>query len=143
MSAWVLGEDSGLEVDALGAAPGIYSARYSGDGATDDSNNERLLEQLDGIPLEKRTARYVCHATLADSEGHIRADVEAYCRGRITFSPRGSGGFGYDPLFEIVDYRRTFGQMGPAVKACLSHRGRAMRRLLTDFARLLACGAWR
>jgi len=143
LSAWVLGEDSGLEVDALRGAPGIYSARFSGATATDESNNRLLLERLSGVPPDRRTARYVCHATLSDPQGRVQAEAEAYCRGRITESPRGGGGFGYDPLFEIVEYRRTFGEMGPAVKACLSHRGRALRSLLPEFSRLIGAGHWR
>ena len=108
LSQWVVGEDSGLCVDALDGAPGIYSARYSGPDATDDGNNQFLLEQLAGIPLEQRTAHYVCHITLSDPKGQIQADCEAICRGRIRFQPAGTAGFGYDPLFEIVEYHRTF-----------------------------------
>lgn len=130
LGRWVLGEDSGLAVDALGGAPGVYSARFSGSGATDASNNKLLLERLAGIPLEKRTAHYVCHAALSDPEGNIRAESEDYCRGRILLLESGSGGFGYDPLFEIVEYHKTFGELGPAVKAVLSHRARAIRALI-------------
>jgi XTP/dITP diphosphohydrolase len=139
---WVLGEDSGLAVDALKGEPGVYSARFSGPGATDDSNNRLLLEKLRSTPLEKRTAHYVCHATLADPEGNIRAESEGYCHGRIRFEPAGTGGFGYDPLFEIVEYHRTFGELGPAVKAALSHRARAIRQLIPDMLRLGDSGEW-
>jgi XTP/dITP diphosphohydrolase len=127
---WVLAEDSGLMVDALGGAPGVFSARYSGPGATDESNNRLLLNELGNTPIERRTARYVCHMTLSDPLGNIRAESEAYCRGRILFEPQGTHGFGYDPLFEIVEYHCSFGQLGPLVKACLSHRARAARRLI-------------
>lgn len=135
---WVLGEDSGLAVDALGGAPGVYSARFSGDNATDESNNRLLLERLGNTPLEKRTAHYVCHATLADPQGSIWAEAEGTCSGRIVFEPAGTGGFGYDPLFEVVEYHRTFGQLGPHVKAALSHRARAIRQLLPDILRARA-----
>jgi XTP/dITP diphosphohydrolase len=140
---WVLGEDSGLAVDTLAGAPGVYSARFSGNGATDESNNRLLLEKLGKIPLEKRTAHYVCHATLADPTGQIRAEAEGYCHGRIRFEAAGSGGFGYDPLFEIVEYHRTFGQLGPAVKAALSHRARAIRELIPAMLRLADTGQWK
>lgn len=142
LGRWVLGEDSGLAVDALGGGPGIYSARYSGPVATDESNNARLLAELAGVPPEKRTAHYVCHAALADPSGAIRASSEAICRGRIRTAPAGSGGFGYDPLFEVLEYHRTFAELGLAVKAALSHRSRAIRLLLPQLERLLDAGAW-
>ncbi len=143
LGRWVLGEDSGLVVDALDGAPGIYSARFSGPHATDASNNRLLLEKLGETPPSQRTAAYVCHATLADPAGRVRAQAEASCRGRIVLEPKGSHGFGYDPLFEVVEYHRTFGQLGPIVKACLSHRARAARRLLPSLIELLDCGQWR
>jgi XTP/dITP diphosphohydrolase len=142
LGAWVLGEDSGLQVDALRGAPGVYSARFSGDGATDASNNRLLLEKLDGVPPAKRMAGYVCHMTLSDPDGNVRAESEAYCRGRIVLEPRGSHGFGYDPLFEVPEYHRTFGELGPIAKAVLSHRARAARRLIPALVELLDLGVW-
>lgn len=139
---WVLGEDSGLMVDALDGAPGVLSARFSGPNATDESNNRLLLDRLGRTPLEDRSARYVCHMTLADASGTVRAESQASCRGRIVFQPQGSYGFGYDPLFEVVEYHRTFGQLGPVVKACLSHRARAARQLIPALIRLVASGQW-
>ena len=133
---WVLGEDSGLAVDALGGAPGVYSARFSGEGATDGSNNKLLLEKLGGVPPDKRTAHYVCHAALSDPQGNILAESEDYCRGRILFSESGRGGFGYDPLFEIAEYHKTFGELGSAVKTVLSHRSRAIRAILPAIVQL-------
>ena len=103
MNQWVLGEDSGIVVDALGGAPGIYSARYSGPGATDQTNNDRLLAELGDTPLERRTAHYVCQMALADRGGTVRATSGGECHGRIRFEPAGSAGFGYDPLFEIIE----------------------------------------
>jgi XTP/dITP diphosphohydrolase len=135
---WVLADDSGLAVDALQGAPGVYSARFAGPQATDEDNNRLLLERLAGVPLERRTAHYVCHVMLADPHGEIRAQAEEYCHGRILESEHGSAGFGYDPYFEIVEYHRTFGELGLAVKACLSHRARAMRQILPDIERYLA-----
>jgi len=141
LGAWVLGEDSGLSVEALGGAPGVYSARFSGVGATDERNNVLLLEKLHDAPLEKRTAHYTCYAALSDPQGNIRAESEGICRGRILREPAGSGGFGYDPLFEIVECHRTFGELAPAVKAVLSHRSRAIRDLVPQILRLLQ-SAW-
>ncbi len=137
LGRWVLGEDSGLAVDALSGAPGVYSARFSGPHATDASNNRLLIEQLAGIPLEKRTAHYVCHAVLADPSGEARAEGVGECHGRIRTEPAGAGGFGYDPYFEVVEYHRTFGELGPVVKAVLSHRARAIRRLIPQMLRLM------
>src|SRR5438034_10874237 len=102
LGQWVLGEDSGLSVDALGGAPGVLSARFSDPGATDPRNNALLLEKLQGVPLEKRTAHYTCHAVLSDPRSEVRAESTGYCRGRILTAPAGSGGFGFEPLFEII-----------------------------------------
>lgn len=134
---WVLADDSGLCVDALGGRPGVHSARYAGAAAGDEDNNDLLLSELAGLPTDQRTAHYVCHATLADPSGQVRAEAEEYCHGRILTERRGGGGFGYDPLFEIIEYHRTFGELAPEVKACLSHRARAMRKLLPELQRLV------
>jgi len=142
LDRWVLAEDSGLMVDALDGAPGVYSARYSGPNATDESNNGRLLAQLGQTPLEKRTAQYVCHVTLCDPSGAIRAETESFCPGRILFEPEGSHGFGYDPLFEVVEYGRSFGVLGPEVKARLSHRAKAARQLIPALVELVDSGQW-
>ena len=142
LDRWVLGEDSGLAVDALDGRPGVYSARFAGPGATDEANNQRLLDELAGVPIERRAAHYVCHLALSDPTGHFRASCEAYCRGRIVDEPAGSAGFGYDPLFEIVEYHRTFGQLGGTVKAMLSHRSRAVEHFLPLAFQLLASRQW-
>lgn len=139
---WVLGEDSGLSVDVLDGAPGVYSARFSGPEATDEKNNELLLEKLRDIPLEQRTAHYTCHAALSDPSGTIRAQVEDYCPGRIRFERTGTGGFGYDPLFEVVEYGQTFGELPGEVKAQISHRAKAMARLKPLILRLIESGQW-
>ncbi len=138
---WVLGEDSGLAVDALGGAPGVYSARFSGPGATDESNNRLLLTRLAGVAPTDRGAGYVCQMVLADPSGAVRAESHGTCRGRILTEPRGSAGFGYDPLFELFEYHRSFGQLGPVAKAVLSHRARAARRLLPKLTALADAGA--
>ncbi|HVT27060.1 MAG TPA: non-canonical purine NTP pyrophosphatase [Lacipirellulaceae bacterium] len=131
---WVLADDSGLEVDALGGAPGVYSARLAGPHATDEANNRCLLEKLGDTPLEKRLAHYVCHISVADPTGAIQAESHDVCYGRIRFEPVGTNGFGYDPLFEIVEYHRTFGELGRRVKQALSHRSRALRAIAPKIA---------
>lgn len=141
LGQWVLADDSGLEVDALDGRPGVFSARYSGPDATDTSNNRLLLEQLGSLPLDQRAARFVCHIAVADPAGEIQAQSEAACRGRILFAPRGQHGFGYDPLFEIVECHRTFAELGLGVKAQLSHRARATVRLLPQLVRLADAGS--
>ena len=138
LESWVLGEDSGLAVDALGGRPGVYSARYSGAGATDESNNQKLLDELANVPDGERTAHYVCTAALADPAGRIRAEVEGRCHGQIARSPRGNAGFGYDPLFVIPEYHRSFAELDLIVKRHLSHRARAMSRLRREFWRVIA-----
>jgi XTP/dITP diphosphohydrolase len=142
MNAWVLADDSGLEVAALDGRPGVYSARYAGKGAGDAANNALLLKELGDLPPTKRGARYYCHVAVADPHGEIRAESADTCSGRIRTAPSGSGGFGYDPLFEIVELHQTFGELGPHVKAALSHRGRAMRAIVPKLAALAASGAW-
>jgi XTP/dITP diphosphohydrolase len=142
LGRWVLADDSGLEVDALGGAPGVYSARYAGPNATNQMNYDKLLAELGDTPWEKRSARYYCHVSLADPGGTIRAESSAICRGRIRFEPAGTNGFGYDPLFEIVELHRTFGQLGPRVKAALSHRARALRAIVPRLVSLANSDDW-
>ncbi|MCP4190937.1 MAG: RdgB/HAM1 family non-canonical purine NTP pyrophosphatase [Planctomycetaceae bacterium] len=137
LQQWVIGEDSGLSVDALNGAPGIFSARYSGADATDQSNNDRLLLELAEVPVEQRSAFYTCHVAVSDPSGQVRLTCEETCRGRIRVQPAGNAGFGYDPLFELVEYHRTFGQLGGAVKSVLSHRARAMRQFVPQLVQLL------
>lgn len=127
---WVIGEDSGLCVDALKGAPGIYSARYSGENADDEQNNDKLLQELNGVLQDKRGAGYVCSVALSDPTGIVKVAVEGTCRGRIIEERRGTGGFGYDPLFLIPEFHQTFGQLSPAVKRCLSHRARAFAKFI-------------
>ena len=142
LGCWVLADDSGLEVDALDGKPGIYSARFAGEDASDQDNNAKLLAELDATPREKRGARYYCHVAVADPSGIIRAESSGVCRGRIRCEPAGTNGFGYDPLFEIVEYHRTFGELGPTVKRVISHRARAMRAIVPKLVALASGGAW-
>jgi XTP/dITP diphosphohydrolase len=142
LQAWVLGEDSGLCVPALNGSPGIYSARFAGPGATDDANNAKLLAEMSRCTEERRIAFYVCHATLAAPDGSVRAESEGRCYGRIRSAASGSAGFGYDPLFEIAEYHRTFGELGNAVKSIISHRARAMREIIPQIVSLSKSGTW-
>ncbi len=132
-----LADDSGIEVEALGGAPGVRTRRYAGPDATDEENNARLIRELEGVPAERRGARYVCVLALAipdeSAPGGLRiVERRGTTRGRIALEPRGSGGFGYDPLFEPARERpggRTFGEYPAAAKDAISHRGRAARRM--------------
>jgi len=130
LDAWVLGEDSGLSVAALDGEPGIHSARFAGMHGDNEANNQLLLERLQGVPKSHRLAWYTCSLALSDPEGQLVVRCEARCRGRIAMEPRGVNGFGYDPLFELQEYHRTFGELGDAVKSVLSHRGRAIREFV-------------
>jgi len=129
LNHWVLSEDSGLVVPALDGRPGVYSARYAGKQGDDDANNARLLSELAPVPDDRRAAYYVCTAALADAHGEVQAVSEGRCHGIIIRAPRGNGGFGYDPLFLIPEYHRTFGELNAQVKHALSHRARALVRL--------------
>ncbi len=137
LGQWVLADDSGLAVDYLGGAPGVFSARYSDPNATDDRNNEKLLDALRKVPADERWAQFVCHICVSDPSGTIQAESEASCRGRILPKLDGQGGFGYDPLFEIVEYHRSFGLLSPLVKSHLSHRARAMTRIIPQLVELI------
>ena len=139
---WVLADDSGIEIDALQGAPGIYSARYAGLNSTDLENNTKLLTELGDLPESSRTARYVCHVAVADPNGQLRAESEAVCCGIIGSEPVGTNGFGYDPLFVIREYHRTFGELGPAVKRAISHRARALRAIVPKLVALATSGEW-
>jgi XTP/dITP diphosphohydrolase len=122
-------DDSGLEVDALGGAPGVYSARYSGPHATDEANNRLLLENLRGAA--DRTARFVCAIALVES-GAVRGVWRGAVEGRIIDEARGGRGFGYDPLFFYPPYGCTFGEADDAAKFAVSHRGQALRAMLNS-----------
>jgi XTP/dITP diphosphohydrolase len=138
---WVLGEDSGLVVPALQGRPGVYSARYAGTHGDDAANNARLLAELASLPDDRRSAYYVCVAALADPTAQVRAVVEGRCHGLIARQLRGSGGFGYDPLFLIPEYHRTLGELSPRVKHALSHRARALAQLRPVLRSLLGRSA--
>lgn len=126
--AWVLADDSGLEVDALDGAPGIFSARYAGEDANDGDNLAKLLDALADVPAGKRTARFRCVLCLIDPDGFI-THYDGTCEGSMDFKPQGSEGFGYDPAFIPDGYSESFGQLGEDVKSRLSHRARAVQWL--------------
>jgi XTP/dITP diphosphohydrolase len=124
-------DDSGLEVDALGGAPGVYSARYAGAGASDEANNRLVLDRLGDNSV--RSARFVCVIALAEN-GHVRRTYRGIVEGEILSSPRGAAGFGYDPLFYYPPFGCSFGEIEGERKFAVSHRGNAMRAMLADFA---------
>lgn len=123
-----LGEDSGLEVKALGNRPGVFSSRYAGKNADDRANNKKLLRELVGVPRSSRQARYVCSVALADARRVIGV-VQGTCSGVIALKKRGSSGFGYDPLFLVPKYNKTFGELGEKIKHTMSHRSKALRKV--------------
>lgn len=122
-----MGEDSGLEVRALQNRPGVYSSRFSGEGATDKKNNAKLLRMLKKVPLKRRQARYRCFVALADGQGLIDV-VSGSCSGLIAQKAKGKNGFGYDPLFFVPRYNKTFGELDSSLKGAVSHRARALKK---------------
>ena len=125
----VLADDSGLEVDALGGEPGVYSARYAGPGAEDATNNRKLLAELAGIPEQKRTGRFRCVMVIS-REGEVLEEFEGCVEGMILEEEKGAGGFGYDPLFVPEGHTQSFAELGPRIKNSLSHRARAMEKVV-------------
>ena len=134
-----MADDSGLEVDALNGVPGIFSARYGGEEGNDAKNNEKLLRELKHIPEEKRSARFVCVLALCapNSRGMKELTVRESCEGRIVFAPKGNQGFGYDPLFFYPPLGQTFGEIDRATKATVSHRGKALTKLVEALSALV------
>ena len=130
---WTLADDSGLEVDALGGAPGVYSARYAGEHVDYQANNDKLLHELDGVM--DRSARFRCVIALSSPGGETKT-VDGCCEGRIALSPKGDSGFGYDPLFIPVGELRTFAEMNEQEKNAISHRGVALANADTAWAEL-------
>ncbi len=131
-----LADDSGLEVDALNGAPGVYSARFAGSGATDWQNNQKLLAQLSGMPYSKRTARFKCVIALYHFERGLWL-FKGVCEGMILDEPRGKEGFGYDPLFYYPPFKTTFAELNRAQKNAVSHRGQALFKLQQNFDKIL------
>jgi len=127
VEGYVLADDSGLCVDYLGGKPGVYSARYAGTGATDEDNNIKLLRELEGVSISRRTAKFVCVIALAN-KGKILGTFYGECKGFINIEPRGSNGFGYDPLF-LLENGKTMAELTSDEKNSISHRASALRKL--------------
>ena len=131
-----LADDSGLEVDILDNRPGIFSARFAGENATDEDNNNKLLKLLEDVPLEKRSARFVCAMAAMFPNGESIV-LRGECPGLIGFKPKGESGFGYDPLFIVEEYNQTFAQIGEEKKNKISHRAIALEKLKVELKILL------
>jgi len=129
---WALADDSGLQVDAIGRSPGVKSARWAAmhnAGAGDQANNTLLLRQMEQVPDEQRSARFVCVLALADPKGRVVLTARDTIEGQLLRQPRGSNGFGYDPLFYVPALGKTTAELSPAEKHAVSHRGKALRQL--------------
>jgi XTP/dITP diphosphohydrolase len=131
-----MADDSGLEVDALGGRPGVHSARYAGTDATDMQNNEKLLRELSGVTGDERTARFRCAIVLVDGEGRELVVADGTCEGRIVETPRGTNGFGYDPLFVADRHQQTMAELSPEKKNEISHRAKAAQKLVAGLRQL-------
>lgn len=123
-----MSDDSGIEVKALGYAPGIYSSRFAGEGASEKARNKKLFKMLKGVPMHKRQARYRCVIALVNARGQELGVVQGTCSGYVTTREVGQNGFGFDPLFLLKRYNKTFGQLPPTLKAKISHRARALKK---------------
>ena len=132
----VIADDSGLEVDYLDGAPGIYSARYAGEGAAVEERNRKLLNALKDVPADKRSARFVCAIAVILADG-VRLAVRGACEGYIATEPAGGNGFGYDPLFYVPEFGLTIAQMDSDIKNSISHRGNALRKVAEELERIL------
>ena len=127
---WALADDSGLEVAALNGEPGVYSARYAGENSTNEEKIDKLLKALDETGDEQRQARFVCVMAVSDEQGNIKFVAEGICDGRIAHTPGGINGFGYDPVFIPQDFSRTFGELSGEIKGKISHRARAIEKII-------------
>lgn len=132
----IVADDTGLFVDYLGGKPGIYSSRYSGEEGSYKKNNEKLLRELEGVPLEKRTAYFETIIAIITEEKKVKI-VTGRCNGKIGFEPKGDKGFGYDPLFIVDGYGKTFAQLGDDIKNNISHRAKALEKLKDELERQL------
>lgn len=131
LGEWVLSDDTGLFVDALDGAPGVRSARYAGEGASMFDNRAKLLRELQDVAPADRSARFLCHLAVANADGQVVVEAAGECRGQMRTEPTGSGGFGYDALFEVEGLGRTLAELNNEETARFGHRGHAARRLIT------------
>lgn len=136
---WALADDSGLDVDALGGKPGVISARYAGEPCNDAANNAKMIRELQGVPAEKRTARFRCAIALAGADG-VLAEAEGKIEGIIVDEPRGENGFGYDPHFLVPSLGKTTAELRPEHKNSISHRGNALRAIRPAIEKCVAAG---
>ncbi|MGB3238290.1 MAG: RdgB/HAM1 family non-canonical purine NTP pyrophosphatase [Geitlerinemataceae cyanobacterium] len=136
MGRWAIADDSGLAVDALGGAPGIYSARYGNPAEKVADRISRLLTEL--AQNSNRSAQFICAIAISRPDGSIALDVEGICQGEILEQPKGTGGFGYDPIFYVPEHQMTFAEMPPELKQECSHRGKAFQALLPRFVEIQA-----
>lgn len=127
---WALSDDSGLEVESLNGAPGVFSARYGGTDLSQTEKNAKLLEELNKVNPDLRNARFVCAMAIADKTGQIVFSAEGVCNGKIAEKPRGTNGFGYDPIFIPEGFMQTFGELSNDIKAEISHRARAIAKII-------------
>jgi XTP/dITP diphosphohydrolase len=127
---WSLADDSGLEVEALGGAPGIFSARYGGANASDEEKIQKLLRELNTVQNRERRAQFVCAMAISDPSGEIKYLAEEICGGRIALTPKGVNGFGYDPIFIPDGFEQTFGELSNEIKQKISHRARAAEKII-------------
>jgi XTP/dITP diphosphohydrolase len=127
---WSVADDSGLEVDALGGAPGVFSARYAGEGAGNAEKIEKLLREIDRTQDKNRSARFVCVMAIADEKGAIKFVARGFCEGKIAEKQAGNGGFGYDPVFIPAGFENTFGELSSEIKRQISHRARASAKII-------------
>ncbi len=123
-----LADDSGLQVDALNGKPGVYSSRYAGEGASDEENCIKLLNEMKDIPFEKRNAKYKCVIAVVFPSGEEKM-TEGECNGFIAFEPKGNNGFGYDPIFYLPEYKKTMAELSPEEKNKISHRAKAIKKV--------------
>lgn len=130
-NCWTLADDSGLEVSALDNAPGVYSARYAGQQASDLANTEKLLAELSQTKDKQRLARFVCSISISSDSGEIRFSASGVCHGEISRYPKGTNGFGYDPVFIPKGFEKTFGELDDSEKRKISHRSKAMKQVIT------------
>lgn len=130
LGEWVISDDTGLEVETLEGRPGVRSSRFAGPNASSEENIKKLLQELNATGAALHPARFVCHLALADPNGDIYAEAQGQCHGRIVTNRQGTGGFGYDSHFELVEYHKTLAELGPDSTDVLGHRGRATRALI-------------
>ncbi len=136
-NCWTLADDSGLEVESLNNAPGVYSARYAGEKASDAENITKLLRELENTLDIRRLARFVCEMTISNEMGEIKFTAKGVCKGKISLKPLGNNGFGYDPIFIPDNFSETFGELSDEIKQQISHRSKATQEIIRYFKNIV------